>query len=357
MPELETIFFKTYNNQKNLLKKEELGIDVLINPEEVATFKILKLINSPASFEVVDFEEKKISIKGFQITQGLNLINIPLKDLTNIYPDLIKIFILTIIRKNQWITPSGSDILLPDDKIYVIGKTEDFKLISPYFHESYQEIKKVSIVGISNITYRLCRFFEKQGIQTKVIESNKDRCMIFLEKFDKIDIINCLATDLEALKDEGLVNVDAFIAVSEDEENNILSAMLAKNQNVRKTIARIQNNNYLPFTSMMGIDAAINLKISTVGEILKYVRRGNILSVDTLIEKNSEVSFYKITKKFAHLNVPIKKLKLPEGILIAAIIRGEKRIIARGNDFFQINDTAIVFSHLEFSHTLEKIFN
>lgn len=337
-------FFKSNTKDDQVLfNEEELGIDVLINPEEVATEKILKLISSPAAFEIVEFLEEKLLIKGFRITKGLEIANLPIKDFTQ-YKELRKMLILAIIREDEIILPKGEGMLLPGDKVYIIGRVEDFPSISPFFHESYRPIHNVFVIGVSNITRNLCNYFQEKNIHVKVIEEDRNQCLSFSEEFHKIDVVNCNPTDLDALIDEGLESIDAFIAVSNDEEKNLLSAMLAKKHKVRKTIAKIQKNDYIPFTSVMGIDAVINPKVSTVGEILKYVRRGNILSVDTLGEMDAEATSYRVTEGCDFLGMALKNVKLPQGALVAAIIREEERIIPRGDDQFLLGDKVIIFN-------------
>lgn len=354
---IRSYFFKSNGEESSgLFTKRELGIDVLINPEEVATSDILKLVNSPAAFEIVDFSEEGLLIKGFRITKGLEIVNSQIKELEH-YTDLKEVLILAIIREDKMIIPKGENKLLEGDKVYIIGKSEDFIKVYPYFHESYQAIQAVFIVGAGKITRLLCNHFQQSNIHVKVIEPDRNKCISFSEEYHKIDIVNCSPTDLEALKDEGLENIDAFIALSDDEEINILSSMLAKKQKVRKTIAKIQKKDYLPFTSIMGIDAVINPKSSTVGEVLKYVRRGNVLSVVTLGEQNAEAIEYLITGQNKLIGIPLKKIKFPDGALVSAIIRVDERIIPRGDDSFQIGDRAIIFTRPEAISKLEKLFN
>ncbi|MDH5680647.1 MAG: Trk system potassium transporter TrkA [Spirochaetota bacterium] len=307
--------FDSYKNNKHkeFFDKNELGIDVYINPEEVATEKIINLINSPVAFEIVDFPDENLLIKGFRITDGLKVENKTIIEI-NQYKELNKMLVLAIIRNDEMIVPKGENKLLKNDKVYVIAKKNDFSEIAPLFHESYREIHNIFIIGISNITRKLCKFFEKEKIKIKVIEPDEKKCILLSEEFKKIDVVNCNPTDVELLMDEGLNEIDAFIAVSDDEEKNILSSMIAKKHNVRKTIAKLQNNDYIPFTSIMGIDAVINPKLATVGEILKYVRKKNVLSVVTLGESDAEVIEYLITGQNKLLDIPVKDIKISKGL-------------------------------------------
>ncbi len=350
------LFESEIKNGKGIFTKEELGIDVLINPEEVVTERIVRLISSPSAFEIIEFPEEELIIKGFKITAGLEIANTSIKEIA-FYTKLQKMLILAIIRQDEMIIPTGDTKLIPGDKVYIVGKTEDFPDIAPYFHESHKIIKRVFISGVSNITRRLCKIFQTQDIHVKVIEQDRNKCLSFAEEYHKIDVVNCSPTDVESLLDEGLENIDAFIAVSEDEERNILSSMLAKKHKVRKTITKIQKNDYLPFTNVMGIDAVVNPKLSTVGEILKYVRKGNILSVVTLGESNAEAIEYQIGKNSSCTGKPLKEINFPEGSLISAIIRGEERIIPRGNDILRMGDRIIVFTKSEVVKEIGRIFS
>ncbi len=335
---------RSYIFQSNgFITKEELGIDVLINPEEVATDDIVKLIETPAAFETVNFSEEELIINGYKISESLEIAGFQLKDLIK-FKELEKILFLAIIREFDMIIPTGNDYLLPNDKVYVIGKSKDFENVDPYFSESEEVFNYVFVVGVTKISRFLCTSLENMGIRVKVIEPDRKECLAFAEDYHNIEVVNCNPTDLGALQDEGISNVDVFIALSNDEEDNILSCMIAKKQKVKKTIAKIQKKEYLDFTSVIGIDAVINPKISTVGEILRYVRGGNILSVDTLGEKDAEAIEYLITKDNKLIKTPIKELEFPNGCLIAAIISGHKVIIPRGDDFFDVDDKVIVFT-------------
>ncbi len=327
----------------SLVTKEELGIDELINPEEVAAEDILNLIDSPAAFEIADFSEEGIAIKGYRITSGMIIKNIKLLDLGK-FADFRKMLLLSILREEQIIIPKGEDQLTPDDKVYIIGKSEDFPSISRYFHESYKPVKYLFIIGVNRISRILCKRFQELGIRVKVIEKDRNLCLAFSEEYHKTEIVNCNPTDLEALKEEGLDNIDVFLALSDDEKTNILSCMIAKKQKVAKTIAKIQKNEFLPFTTKMGIDAVVNPKLCTVGKILKYARPGNILAVDTLGEMNAEAIEFLVSAKNQYINIPLKDIQFPKGMIIAAIIRGNRPIIPKGDDWLQIKDKVLVFT-------------
>ncbi|MDH4127234.1 MAG: Trk system potassium transporter TrkA [Spirochaetota bacterium] len=352
---IRNYFLKSENQDDDIFTKDELGIDVLINSEYVATDDIIKLIHSPAAFEIVDFPEEELIIKGFRITPGLDINNQKLKDLIN-FPELNKMLVLAIIRNDEMIIPRGDSNFQTGDKVYIIAKTIDFPKISSFFDESQHSIRSVFVVGANKFSRLLCKHFQEMDIHVKVIEPDRNKCLAFSEEYHNIDVVNCSPTDLEALKEEGLENIDAFIALSDDEENNILSSMLAKKQKVRKTIAKIQKNDYLPFTSIMGIDAVINPKLSTVGGILKYVRRGNVLSVSTLGEKNAEIIEYLITGKNKLIGIPFRKIKFPPGCLVAAIMRVDEQIIPKGDDTLQIGDRIIVFVSPEAVNKVGKLF-
>jgi trk system potassium uptake protein TrkA len=313
------------------------------------------LIETPAAFETVNFSKEELMINGYKITENLDIAGFQLKDLTK-FQEFERVLFLAIIRELDMLIPTGNDYLLPNDKVYVIGKGQDFEAVDPYFSESEDTFTYVFVIGVTRISRYLCSRLQGMGIRVKVIEPDRKECLAFAEEYHNIEVVNCNPTNLEALQDEGISNVDVFIALSNDEEENILSCMIAKKQKVKKTIAKIQKKEYLDFVMVMGIDAVINPKISTVGEILRYVRGGNILSVDTLGEKDAEAIEYLVTKENKLIKTPIKDLELPDGCLIAAIISGDDVIIPRGDDFFDVDDKVIVFTAPNLTTNIGDLF-
>jgi trk system potassium uptake protein TrkA len=193
---------------------------------------------------------------------------------------------------------------------------------------------------------------EKTDLNVKLIELNEERCRHLSEQLHSAIVLHGDASDVSLLHEENISNVDAFISVSDDEEDNMLIALLAKRLGAKKVISLVSRSEYIPIASSIGIDSAISPRISTVGAILRFIRKGKVLSVNTLREDEAEAIEVQALPTSEIVNKPIRKIKFPKDALIGAIVRGEKVIIPGGDDIIMPDDKVVIFT---LSKSIKKV--
>lgn len=360
-----------FDTQEGLgIKQEDLAIDVFINPEEILTQQLLELVQSPSAFEIISFPESDLLIKGFHITtEDPDLVGIPIRDLVRKYESHFSpILILAILRKESensketLIIPQGEESILSEDKVYVLSQRTNFPRVSQYFHEDYREVKHIFLSGDSKVLRVLCQKLLILGFRVSILEEDRAHCLTLSEMFPKVEVLHSDPNDSASLEAEGLEKADLFISLSENEEKNLFSSMLAKKQGIPRTIARIQNEEYRSIAHFMGIDAVVNIQSSTAGEILRWVRGGTVQSVDTLVEADSlakkevEIISYEVVETSSVKDKPIHAIQLPKESLFAAIVRNGNTLIPKGEDRFNLGDRVFVFSTLTMASKVAKLF-
>lgn len=359
---LKIISSSTLKEGEETIMAKELGIDILINSSLKSAEKILNLIKYERLFEFIKFKDMNFCIQGFNIFSDSELCNKGINNIKSII-GLDSLLVLTIIRNGHLIYPVKEDKLLEKDKIYLISKIEDFNKISNAFHSNKNfNPKNMFIMGISDVTESICKNLSenKNGLDIKIFDLDFSKCLSLkrnYSKYENIDVIQGNFTDINFLLEEGLSNVDLFVSVSKKDEKNMISSMISKEYNVKKTIAIIEKVDYLPFISKMGIDVSINPNLLVVMEVLQKVKKySTILPLDTFEDKNLEIFSFKILKNSKYLNIPISKIDLSEDMLIIAIIRENNCIIPNYNDVLKLLDTVIIFSSIDSINQLNYIF-
>ncbi|MFW5800095.1 MAG: Trk system potassium transporter TrkA, partial [Spirochaetota bacterium] len=345
---------------KSLVSMEELGVDHMLNPEEEVANDIYNLIEFPAAFEITSFADGSFMHKGYNVDETSKLKGMTIKDIAMSITVFSECIITMIIRDGKVIIPGGDDKIFEGDKVYLVTQASVFHKIAPYFNNNYQPINKIFIVGANNVSsFFIKKILKKRkNIDITVFDKEKKDCEELGKKHKEVKIVNASPTsEYNELVKEGIDEVDAFIAVSEIQDINILSAMIAKKANVRKTIVGVLRPDIFPFYDATSIDSIVSPSVSMTRRILKYVRRGNLFGETPLANKRAEMLEYKVTKKCKILNKPIKDAKLPHHTIIAYIIRDNKIIVPSGDNIIRQGDRLFIFSITGSGKTLKKIFD
>ncbi len=338
----------------NSLSKEKLGIDFVINPERATAKEIVKLLKTPTNVsEAQDFAGGKISLFGLKIEEGCHFSNQKIKDIHFGSNTLLA----SIYRENKLIIPSGDDEILVGDKIYILIKKENYADLELICNKKSCVMQNVLILGGSNIGVQTASLLNKIGVKTKLIEMDKARCERIAEQLPQTLVINGDGTNIDLLKDEGIETIDGFVAVTGYDEENLLVSLLAKHLGTKKVIAKISRTNYIPILEKIGIDAVVNPRLTTTSAILRFLRRGELISLTLLKEGEAEVVEL-IAKKSSKINnKPLKTIDLPNNAIIGAIIRKGEVFIPHGEDFVIEGDKVIVFTKTAEIKKLEQLFN
>ncbi len=343
-----------FANQLEYMKKI-YNIDHVINPELATANEILRYLMEEYSFYFGDYVQGKVSLVNFNIKNMSTFVNKKISQLKG----LDGLLIVAISRNGDIIIPHGGTVLQENDFIYVIGTKENIKIVAKILKTSLDKksVKKVMILGGSRTGYYMAENLSKRGISVKIIESNVERCKYLADTLnDNVLVIHGNGTDINLLEEEGLSEMDGFIGVTGFDEENLFMSLRAKQLDVSKVIAKISRQSYVHIIEKLGIDLAINPVNITASEILKYIRGGRVVSVSLLLDGQAEVAEIIASENSKVINVPIKNLNLPKGIIIAAIGHNGKVEIPNGDSIIELGDRIVVFTLLSEVPSLETFF-
>lgn len=342
-----------YGNEYKSLTSDRLGIDITINPEQVAANEIVKVVKSAHASELEYFCKGKVQMVGMRLGQESPLLFKNLRDL-NLGDNTL---VAAITRDNNLIIPRGDDSLEPGDHIYLLtltGRQFSHELITG---KDSLRVQKIMVMGAGKVGRHVVRMLGNRGAEVKLIDSNLEKCREAADLFPDALVLHGSGTDLDFLRQEDIESTDVFVAVSGNDEVNILSALLAKKLGVKKTVVEINRPDYAVLVDTLDIDTAIRPRFLTAGRILKLVRKGRIESVMILGEDQAEVIEISVGKSAPVLGKTLQELKLPNGILVGAIVRGEQAIIPRGSDHVTHMDKVVLFCLPELSQHATELFS
>jgi len=334
-------------------KIEKLGIDLIINPERQAAEEILNILTVPGAVEILKFLDNRVRLIGARVTDKCRVLGIPFEELTGLKQEL-HILIAVIFRGQQMVVPKGSDCLKVGDLIYYVAEPRNVPKIMEYLGHSGGSVKRVMIDGGGAIGLELAKSLEEEGVSVKIVENDPQRCSVLIRHLNKSVVLNGLATDQDLLLQENIKNMDAFVSVTNDDENNILSSLLAKRLGAPWAITLANQTAYVPLVTAIGVDVVINPRLLAAGAILHYVRRGKVLSVASLrdeielIEVEALESSELVEKRVSDISWPSNSLAL-------AIERGEEVIIPMGETEIRPHDKVLLFVTREAIPKIEKL--
>ncbi len=347
-----------YTSSKAVLSKEKLGIDLLINPEDAVAEELSKLACNSKAFDVAEFAEGQILFQGYRIESDSPLCDLTLADLGELR-GMYRFLVVAISRGNITIIPRGDDTIQAGDRIYIFAPQQELPAINYLLQSNRLEKKpthRVFVLGGGRIGLQVAQNMEKLHFQTKLVEKDEDRCFKLAEQLNKAVVLNAEGLDVQTLVDEGLTDADVFIAVTENDQTNILTCLLAKQHKVRRTLALVSQPELIGLASDLGIDACISPRLAAAGAILKFVRRGDIISLTAVEGSNSEVLELEIGKDSGLLATPLSHLHFPRGAIIGAIVRGDNYEIPTGESMLEEGDHVVVFTLPEAVQKVERFF-
>ncbi len=351
-----------YLNQPNLFNNDAIPIDVLISPEELVSDYIHSLIEHPGALQVLDFADGKAQLVAVRAYYGGPLVGQELSFLRQHMPS-VDTRVAAIYRRDRAITPTGSTVIEADDEVFFIAAKTDIRAVMSELRRLETPYKRLIIAGGGNIGFRLARKLEKR-YSVKIIEFNAARCQQLSDQLERTIVLNGSASDQELLLEENIDDTDVFLALTNDDEANIMSSMLAKRLGCRKVMTLINNPAYVDLVQGGEIDIAISPQQTTIGSLLTHVRRGDIVNVHSLrrgAAEAIEVIAHGDSRSSKVVGKAIEDIDLPEGATIGAIVRandkGSDVLIAHDNTVIQTGDHVIVFL-INKKHTrdIEQLF-
>ena len=344
-----------YLNEDNKSMFKALGIDEMVSPERIAAKEITNLLTRNTATEVFDFSGGLLSIYMTRLDEDTVFVDKTIVEVAKQYPQM-DARIVCIIRSGQTIIPGGDDYYRAGDLIYLLIRPDSLDIVKTLFKKKEFHIKKAMILGGGRIGRRAALNIQDK-MQLKIIEQNKNRCFKLADDLNNTLIINGNGSDISLLMDEGLGEMDAFIATTDSTETNILSCLHAHRQGVKKTIALVENISYIDVSQDIGIDTIINKKLITASYIARFTLGGEVTSSKWLSGIDDEVFEVIVKEKSPATKDIIMNLSIPSGVSIGGIIRDGKSFIARGNTQIETGDKVVVFSLPESAAKAMKLFN
>ena len=341
----------------NLFSREHMPIDVIISPEIEVARAVMRRLQVPGAFEMIPFAEDRVRVIGVRLSEDCPVLNTPLRQLTELFPDL-NVVVTGIHRGDRLLVPGGNDQLLARDEIYFVADVGHVARAMTLFGHEETEARRVIIVGGGNIGLFLASEIEERQptVKLKLIENSKRRAELVAERLNRAVVLHGDALDAEILAEANVGATETFVALTNDDEVNILASLLAKREGCQKAITLINNQNYGPLISSLGIDVVVNPRATTVSTILQHVRRGRIRALHSLRDGAAEVVEAEALETSSLVGRPLRDCDLPDGMIVGAVVRGSAVMIPRGDTVIQTHDRVIMFVLREQVKKLEKMF-
>ncbi len=320
----------------------DMGIDYLFYPEKVAAREVINLLGHTSTTEYVDFSSGKLSLVVFRLDPASPLVGQALTGFGEVLTPLNHRTV-AITRGGQTIIPRSGEHFAEGDMIYVITRQDALHEVMELSGQTNIEIKNMMILGGSRIGIRIATELQDE-VNIKLVDYNAEKAYRLAEMLDKTLIINEDGRNTEAMLEEGLANMDAFVAVTGRSETNILAAMLAKRMGVKKVIAEVENLNYINLAESIGIDTIINKKLVTASNIFRFTMSTDVQAIKCLTGSDAEVLEFIVKPNSPATKSRIKDLDLPEDTIVGGIVRGDKVFIAVDNMEINPYDRVVVFA-------------
>ena len=350
-------------DKQMVFMREELGISMMVNPDYNAANEIAKVLRYPEAINIESFAKGRVDLAEIRITKGSILENLALTQLSRRLR--LDVLICAVQRGEELIIPNGNFILRAGDKIHMTAShsamVKFFKSISAAYRE--KRVKSAVLIGGGRVAYHLAQQLREMGVKVKIIEINKERCLELSERLNKVSICCGDGTDHDLLKEERVYDADAVVTLTGIDEENILLSLLAKNNGVEKVVTKVNRMTLMQLTETLDLDSIISPKSITVSQILPSVRAkqnsqgNNIITLYRLVNDRLEAIEFIIREPMDYVDVPLKKLKIRDDVLIASIARGNELIIPKGDDCLKINDSVVVVTTNKGLVNLSDIFD
>ena len=338
-----------YYRRGSVLSREQMGIDLMVNPERECAWETYQLLQSAAATDVAQFAEGRVQLIGLRVKRGAPVLGKTLAELGEQLHDHHYVT-AAIVRKGSTFVPKGGDFILEDDQIYMLAPTSEIHGIPPLAGYARFQLRRVMIAGGSAEALYLGELLEDHGVECTILDRDRRRCLELAERLPKSLVLHADSTDLELLEMEGVSGIDGYVSATGNDETNLLSSLLAKTVGAQKVVSLIHKFEYLRLGPKVGIDASVSPRLSTVNAILRYVRRGRVMTVASLTGIEAEAIEFQVDEESAVAGMALKDIKFPRQGIVGTIIRGQEIIIPRGDD-------VIVFALPAAIPEVEKLFD
>lgn len=329
----------------SLLPAEQLGVDLLISPEQECAWEIFQLLATEAATDLVRFAEGKVLLIGLRVQEGAPVVGKALEELDRELGRKGHQFVLAaVVREEETLIPTGSTVLQAGDKLFVLTSSTDLRTFPPMAGYEPFRLRRVMVAGGSDEAVYLARHLKDHGVGCTVLERNPERARELAELLPGALILRADATDMELLQMEGVEGIDGFAALTDRDEVNMLVAILAKSCGARRVIPLVHKTDYMELVERVGLDAAVSPRISAANAVLRLIRRGKLESVATVRGSRAEAMEGVIEAGSPLAGRRVLEVSLPGGVVLGALVRGGRVIMPRGKDRMEVGDRAVFFA-------------
>ncbi len=342
---------------KGLFTKENLPIDIIISPEFEVAKSLYRKLEAPGAIDNIPFADDLVRLLEIQIDEKCPIVNTALSKLSDIFSDL-DANVLGVLRNDKFLILKKSDKLIKDDKAYILTNSKQVDRTLSIFGKDEKFAKTILIIGAGNIGLDLAKILEENenSPRIKIIEKNSERAEFIANELNEAIVIKGDGLDENLLKEINIEEIDTVLSLTDDDEVNIMSALLSKKKGIKRTISIANSSNYALLQSSLKLDDIVDPRMTTVSTILKHVHKGKIESVYTLDNGDYEVIEAKILESSELLNISLTKANIPDGIKIGLIVRDKLVLVPKKDTVFSLNDKVILLSSRETLPKVEGLF-
>ena len=348
-----------YLSSENKLLFKEMGIELLFYPERSAADEIIDFLKHNSTAETMEFARGKLQIAVYKINEDSAMLDLKLAEFIKpIDPETLKQFrIIAITREDKTIIPKLGTKFQYGDLVFVVSKRDAVDTLNALFGKSNINIGSAMIIGGNATAAMLARSLDRSGVRVKLVERDRERCIELSEKLpSSVEVVIGDGRNSDFLFEEGIQGYDAFIALTSSDESNVLSCVVAKKFGVARTVAEVENMEYIKLAEEMGVDNVINKKLLTAGRIFRLTLSGKARFVHYMTGTNAEVIEYTVVPGSAITKGPIKDIDFPENAIIGGVIRRNEAIIAVGDTVIEAYDRVAVFALPQSIREIDKFF-
>jgi len=345
-----------YYETDAVLSREQMGIDLMVNPERECARETVQLLQNPAFTEVAEFADGRVQLVGLKVKEGAPVAGKTIRELRAEFSGGYHYVTAAIVRDGVCTIPKPDSTIEAGDLIYLLAPTSEIDAVAPLAGYDRFDLKRVMIAGGSTEGQYIAELLAELGVHCTILDRDRRRCVELAQELPGALVLHADATDLELLEMEGVSGSDGFIAATGNDETNLLSSLLAKEAGARKVLSLVHKFEYLKLVPAVGVDASISPRISTVNAILRRIRRGRVMTVASLSAVEAEAIEFEVSQESRIAGQAIRDVEFPKEGVIGTILRGEEIILPRGEDVLHPGDDVIVFAMPEAIPQIEALF-
>lgn len=343
-----------FTNNESVFSPEELFIDQAINPGQIIVETILKILETPGVVSVAEFADGEVLLREFDVPENAPIAGKTIQDIRNI-TQMDSFLIVAIVRDGELVIPKDQDILQAGDRFYTLIDKEFLPFLLPMLNRTMDQVEKIIIYGATSTSTQLALALEENMRDVCIIEPSREKAHRAADQLTRTVVQHGSGTDMDLFNEINMKDADFFLALSHDDENNILSALLAKKYGAKRALVITHDPEYLPILDSIGMDITINPRLITVSAILKHLRKGQVMSVFKLIE-DAEVMEIGVQEDSSIANKQIGKINFPKGAIIGALLRQGEMVLPNDEVTIEAGDSVIVVALPGTIEKIEKLF-